>query len=138
MTPVLSILSLVHTHANQESRRPVTWLHATKHGGDHSYREVLRGLGKDLTRRVWYENPRAEDRPLQGNSPDSAYHFEGLMDLKQVEDLLPLGARAEDAMYFFCGPPGWMKSVAAQLTELGVDRDHTAFEFFGPAVPEVP
>jgi nitric oxide dioxygenase len=131
------MLSLVHTHADPKSRRPVTWLHASKHGGDHAYREVLRGLGKDLTRRVWYESPRAEDRPLLGSAPDSAYHFEGLMNLKQVEELLPLGAHAQDAMYFFCGPPGWMSAVAAQLTELGVPKENLAFEFFGPADPDV-
>jgi len=67
-----------------------------------------------------------------GDAPDAAYHFAGQMDLQKVKELLPLGAKAEDVMFFFCGPPAWMKMVAKQLTDLGVDKEHLAFETFGP------
>lgn len=139
MTPVLSMLSLIQGSSDPSLGHPVTWLHASRHGGEHPYREMLRGFGRSgsLRRRVWYEEPREEDRPLQSDAPDAAYHFEGRMDLNQVTDLLPLGANAKDAMYFFCGPPEWMKSIAAQLNQLGVTKDHLAFEPFGPHSEEI-
>jgi len=56
MTPVLSMLSLMTMGPNPELNRPVTWLHSARHGGQHPYREMLRGLAhRGLTRRVWYE-----------------------------------------------------------------------------------
>ena len=57
-------------------------------------------LEDKFTRRVWYRNPSGDDPERRGTSNDSLYHFEGLMDLGQVKDLLHL--ENDHVMYFFC------------------------------------
>ena len=38
----------------------------------------------------WYRSPAGDDPERRGTNNDSLYHFEGLMDLGQVKDLLHL------------------------------------------------
>ena len=50
---------------------------------------------------MWYRSPSGDDPERRGTSNDSLYHYEGLMDLGQVKDLLHL--ENDHVMYFFCG-----------------------------------
>jgi len=129
ITPILSMLSSL-----KDSGRPILWLHGARNGKQHPYRSYLVGLAKALqannfTRRVWYSEPLPDD--VRGDNNDALYHFDGLMDLAGVKELLPLDNK--EAMYFFCGPQGWMQHVAQQLQGFGVPKDRLAYEVFGPA-----
>ena len=121
----------------QAGARPVVWLHAAENSLDHPFKEYLRGLGRALeledkfTRRVWYRNPSGDDPERRGTSNDSLYHYEGLMDLGQVKDILHLDN--DHVMYFFCGSKEFMTSVAGQLAGYGVPQSRLAFESFGPS-----
>lgn len=132
ITPMLGMLGSMKNGVS-ENRRPVLWMHAAKNGAEHAFRDYIVGLSRahpdDLTRRVWYEEPRPDD--IQGNDNKSPYHFEGRMNLQEVKALLPLDEG--DAQYFFCGPAPWMRAVGKQLLEMGVKRDSIHFESFGPS-----
>ena len=84
-------------------------------------------------RYVWYSQPGPSD--VQGDGPDAHYHFHGRMDLQDVAARLPVNDA--HAMYFFCGPPTWMQSVAQQLQGFGVPKENLSFEAFGPATDVV-
>ncbi|CAE7236299.1 hmp [Symbiodinium sp. CCMP2456] len=131
ITPMLSMLGTLKNGA-QASERPVLWLHAAENGRQHAFRDYIVGLARahpdDLTRRVWYNNPNSDD--VMGSDNKAPFHFNGMMDLTQVKDMLPL--EKENALYYFCGPIPWMKSIAQQLTQMGVQRSALNFEVFGP------
>jgi len=137
ITPILGMLGTLKNGTTPQSR-PVLWLHAAKNGREHSFRDYLVGLARahpgDLTRRVWYEFPHADD--VKGMDNAAPYHFEGLMELEPVKNMLPLDS--SNAQYFFCGPVPWMQSIAKQLVELGVDKASLHFEVYGPAEPVLP
>jgi len=129
ITPAMSMLgSMKH-----QSERKIIWMHAAKNGHEHPFRSYLVDLGAKnedhFKRRVWYENAKADD--IKGTDNSALYHFDGLMNLGNVKDDLPLND--QHAMYFFCGPKDWMRSVAHQLMDLGVGKSQLSFEVFGPA-----
>jgi len=132
VTQTLSMLGSMKHSTGSHEKRPVTWLHSAKNGQEHAFRSYIVGLAKahpqDVLRRVWYSEPLPDD--VQGTTNTSPYHFQGRMDLSQVQDNLHLSH--PDTRYFFCGPVPWMKSIAKQLTEMGVPKERLSFEIFGP------
>lgn len=132
ITPMLSMLGTLK-NGTEASDRPVVWLHAAQNGREHAFRDYIVGIARahpdDLTRRVWYEEPNADD--IMGTDDKSVYHFKGRMDLGNVKDVLPLGDSR--ALYYFCGPVPWMRSIAQQLMAFGVDKAALNFEVFGPS-----
>lgn len=132
ITPMLGMLGTMKSGPTPQSR-PVTWLHGAKNGREHAFRDYIVGLSRahpeDLTRRVWYSAPNADD--IQGMDNKAPYHFDGRMDLSQVKPMLPL--ENPHSQYFCCGPLPWMKSIGKQLVDLGVDKSSLHFEAFGPA-----
>lgn len=130
ITPVLAMLENIYT------TRPATWLHATKNGDLHAYRDRLRGIASvragELKRRVWYEQPLPEDGPPGGNETDphlynvAKYHYKGWMDLTHpelAEDEQVLHLDNPNTNYFMCGPSGFMDTQRESLMKLGVSND---------------
>jgi len=134
ITPMLSMLDTLKDNWPNwlhDNRRHVLWLHAAQNGREHGFRDYLVTMAKmhpdDITRRVWYSE--ANDDDVRGYLNTSPYHFDGLMNLKDVEELLPLGDAS--AQYFFCGPKTWMQSVNKQLGDFGVAKESLHYEAFG-------
>merc|ERR1719375_2140628 len=103
---------------------PIVWLHAARNGKEHAFREYVVGLAQShpeeiITRRVWYSDATVDD--VRGDHNTALYHFDGRMELAKVKPQLPLADPR--ALYYFCGPAPWMRSVASQLTDLGVSKD---------------
>ncbi|OAT45854.1 flavohemoprotein [Proteus hauseri ATCC 700826] len=120
LTPMLSMLHTLSTHQTN-----VNWLHATEHGGVHAFKDEINKVGNQILQyhqAVWYRTPRSQD------ILNTDYQFEGLMELKQVEDWLMI----PDMHFYFCGPLPFMQSVANQLISLGVSSDKFHYECFGP------
>mmetsp|Transcript_100747 Transcript_100747/g.260285 ORF Transcript_100747/g.260285 Transcript_100747/m.260285 type:complete len:446 (+) Transcript_100747:65-1402(+) len=132
ITPMLAMLGTLKNGV-QANEKPVLWLHGANNGREHAFRDYIVGLARahpaDLTRRVWYADPLPSD--IVGGANNSPFHFTGMMDLNQVKDLLPLNK--SNALYYFCGPVPWMRSIAHQLIGFGVDKSALNFEVFGPA-----
>ncbi|WP_318470663.1 NO-inducible flavohemoprotein [Photobacterium leiognathi] len=120
LTPTLSMLESLTEH-----QASVNWLHATENGAQHAYKKQVKALAEkhahiqDLT---WYNAPLDTDLPAED------YDYQGLMDLSKVATQL-----ADDKMqFYFCGPVGFMQSIAKQLLALGVSEDRINYECFGP------
>ncbi len=116
LTPTLAMLeSLVDHGAN------VNWLHAAESQEQHAFGEEVQHLDdkhEHINSFVWYNQ-------VASSTEDS---FEGLMDLSKVKQAI----LQPKAKYYFCGPIGFMQSVAKQLQELGVSQDQLHYECFGP------
>mmetsp|Transcript_2195 Transcript_2195/g.3743 ORF Transcript_2195/g.3743 Transcript_2195/m.3743 type:complete len:418 (+) Transcript_2195:73-1326(+) len=131
ITPMLSMLGSLKNGTSVD--RKVTWLHQTRNGREHNFRDYIVGLARahtsDLDRRVWYSSPQASDIP--GSDNNAPFHFTGHMDLQAVKDLLPLDVPGSH--YFFCGNTSFMQTIAKQLLSMGVTESRLHYENFGPA-----
>jgi nitric oxide dioxygenase len=118
LTPMLCMLEQL----SASDSRQVNWLHATQNGSSHAFKHRISTLAADnshITSRVWYEQPLNSDE--QGQDFDVA----GRMNLAEL-------ALPQDAEYYFCGPIGFMKSIASQLQAKGIDESQLHYEVFGP------
>ncbi len=118
LTPMLAMLELLAT----QNERSVRWLHATQHGGTHAFGGRVRELASacdHISSQVWYETP------LDSDVLGKDYDYSGMMDLghQQFED---------GCEFYFCGPIGFMQSVAKQLKQKGVAEGKLNYEVFGP------
>ncbi|SFN11720.1 nitric oxide dioxygenase [Izhakiella capsodis] len=119
-TPMLAML---HSLANKKHMAPVVWLHAAKNGEADAFSEEVTQIGGRLARfdkAIWFSQPGVGDRGL--------YQHLGHMRLQNVERLIS----APGMQFYFCGPLGFMQSVAQQLGEMGVDSSCMHYEVFGP------
>jgi ferredoxin-NADP reductase/MOSC domain-containing protein YiiM/ferredoxin len=120
-TPVLAML---HELAREGARRPVWWLHGARNHAQHAFRaevdELLAAL-PDSHRLVAYSRPGDTDGP----GPD--HDVSGRIDLA----VLQRAGVPTDGDVYVCGPDGFMRSIGAALTALGVAPERIATEVFG-------
>lgn len=137
ITPVLAMLENIYT------TRPATWLHASKNGDTHAYRDRLREIAAvragELVRRVWYEYPLENDGKPGGEETSpylynlAKYHYKGRMDLEEPsvsDDANILHLDNTNAQYFMCGPPGFMEEQQKTLNNFGVSDERIHSEGF--------
>jgi ferredoxin-NADP reductase/predicted pyridoxine 5'-phosphate oxidase superfamily flavin-nucleotide-binding protein len=106
--------------------RPIFFIHAARHGGEHVFSRHVRALAERnamLKVHVRYSSPRPQDVP--GRDYDSAGHVDRVL----LQSLLPL----DDYDVYLCGPPGFMQTAHELLMDLGVTEDRIHTEAFGPA-----
>jgi len=117
LTPMQAMLD---TLAKQQYSHPVSYLHACAHQGQHSFKEHVNSLKKQLNLSVhtWYEQADSEEEGLTN----------GMMQLDAIKDSLPL----TNGEFYLCGPVGFMMFVKQQLLTLGVEADRIHYELFGP------
>jgi len=120
MTP---LMSMVEAEAQQGIRRQMVYVHSALNGAVHAFDARLRELAQRpwFTYHVVYERPSADDR----THPHLAK--EGFVDRDLIEQMSPAGA-----VYAFCGPTPFMRTVYRSLREIGVPDERIRFEFFGP------
>ncbi|MGB2130423.1 MAG: NO-inducible flavohemoprotein [Marinobacterium sp.] len=120
LTPMLAMLESLIDH-----KAAVNWLHAAEDGKQHAFQQHVQQLchtHEHMRSTVWYRQPSDDDRQLE------RYNLAGLMNLSDVQEQLQ-----DPAMeFYFCGPVGFMQSVAQQLVDLGVETDRLHYECFGP------
>jgi nitric oxide dioxygenase len=119
ITPTLAMLE-----AALDTKRPVHFIHAARHGGAHAFREVVDAYAKrhpQIKRFYCYAQARPGDTPAQGV---------GYLDEARLAEWLP---KTRDLDAYFLGPTGFMKAVKRHLKALGVPESQTRYEFFGPA-----
>ncbi len=121
LTPMLSAL---WENVSQQNR-PVWYVHATRNGATHAFRDEVKGLvdaNANLHSLVLYSQPRPTDRP------GVDYDRQGRITAK---DLLSLGAGPR-AHYMLCGPAEFQSSIQRGLIASGVPEDRIQQETFGP------
>lgn len=120
LTPMLAMLESLQQH-----NASVNWLHAAEDGRHHAFHEHVQQLchaHSHMRSTVWYRQPSEQDRQQE------RYNFTGLMSLADVRDQIEV----PQMQFYFCGPTGFMQSVAQQLVDLGVDASQLHYECFGP------
>jgi nitric oxide dioxygenase len=119
ITPTLAMLN-----AALQTSRPIHFIHATRHGGVHAFRDHIDELAArhpQLKRFYVYEKPRQDD---------DAHHAEGYIDEARLIEWLPA---TRDVDVYFLGPKSFMKAVKHHLKTIGVPEKQSRYEFFGPA-----
>ncbi len=122
ITPTLSML---HGALEQETPRPIVFVHGAVNGDTHAFADEMRTLEQrhdNLSVHVRYSEPTAADRA-------SGHHdSEGLIDPELLASLI--GDREAD--YYLCGPKPMLIHVHGALQHIGVPQERITFEFFGP------
>jgi len=121
-TPVLAML---HSLSANTPAREVWWLYGARNRKEHPFAEEVRGLLGSLPSghsHIVYSQPESDDQP--GRDYDSAGHLNvPLLDQLAV----PLTAD-----FYLCGPPAFLRSFSAGLSEHGVAVARVHTEVFGP------
>lgn len=123
VTPMLSIL---HAVVEENSNRPVWFVHGARDGNHHPLAYEVRDLVADhpnIELHVAYSRPRAEDK--LGKDYNSEGHVSGALLAKLVQN--------SDAHYFLCGPTHFMANVQTDLECRNVSYEQIHTESFGPA-----
>ncbi|MCP4891219.1 MAG: NO-inducible flavohemoprotein, partial [Planctomycetaceae bacterium] len=116
LTPMLAMLESLTDH-----KASVNWLHATENKAQHAYRTHVRDCVSQhpqLHAITWYNHPLATDLPAED------YDYQGLMDLSKIQSQL----QTPNMQFYFCGPVGFMQSIAKQLSALGIPSEHMHYE----------
>ena len=124
VTPVFSMLEHL---VNTDDRRPTCFIHGTRNGRLHTFREDLRRL---TANRPWITSHVCYSRPSKEDAMQHRFDSVGRVDLTLVLALnLPT-----DTHYFLCGPLGFLRDLYQSLRRRGVDEGHLHYEHFGTAV----
>ncbi|MFG0288817.1 MAG: NO-inducible flavohemoprotein [Rhodopirellula sp. JB044] len=125
VTPLLSMAKALVAAGN---KTPVYFLQAARNSGAHAFRDEVRGLADSespVVTRFLY------DAPLPTDESDGKCDDVGMVTKEYLAEHTPTA----DALYYFCGPKPFMRSIERSLNELGVDSDRLHCEFFGPKQP---
>jgi ferredoxin-NADP reductase len=118
---------MLYALASARSQRRVWWVHGTRDGRHHSFKEEAARLVRQLSAgrvHVVYSRPGAED--ALGEGCDETGHVDVAM-------LARLGV-APDSDFYLCGPAGFLVTLESQLQRaLGVDPARIHSEVFGAA-----
>jgi ferredoxin-NADP reductase len=124
-TPVLAML---HSLADDGSRREAWWIHGARNGREHPFRAEARQLVTRLPNghaHIRYSRP--DRRDVLGRDYDAA----GRID---AQALVALGVPL-DAEYRLCGPRAFVSDIETGLREAGVDVARIRSESFGGGPP---
>lgn len=125
ITPMMAMLDAQITALkNRAPQRAVYFVHAAQNSASQAFRRELKAMA---CRYDWlhlfttYSAPGPEDN--QGETHDT----EERLSVDALARLLPFGGY----QFYLCGPEGFMRSLYSGLRDIGVDRSHIHYEFFG-------
>lgn len=119
--PLVSILNAV---TEEQPNRHVTWIHGCRDDLPFATRlTVLKRRCPNLKTVIF------KTSILRGDIPGVTYDINSRCNLPKV-DPQTLYTKHSGAEYYICGPEAFMKTMAAQLRDLGVDEKRIKCEFF--------
>ncbi len=116
ITPLISMAKA----ASFKCDRPIWFLHGAKNGRFHAFRDEMLAVDEqnpNLHLHFTYSRPQAEDA--------GHYHSTGHVDTELIRSLIP-----QEAEYFLCGSPPFLKSLREGLKDAGVPESRVFFESF--------
>lgn len=122
ITPLLSMLKHL---AENESNRPVIFIHATANSSSYALKDEVEQVvtsHKQVQAFVSYDKPTQEDRQARN------FDKEGYIDLDWLTSILP----GKEADFYYCGSIPFMKAVHEALKEWGVPKERLHYEVFNP------
>ncbi len=123
LTPLISMMNAV---VDSGSNREVWFIHGARNSAEHAMGDHIRKVAQR------YDNVHvhvAYSKPLKENLVGRDYDSKGYVDVELLKKILP----GNEACFYLCGPPPFMKSLFNGLLEWEVPEYHINYEFFGPA-----
>lgn len=125
ITPMMAMLDAQITALhNGAPQRPVYFIHATQNSASQAFRRELKSLAR---RYDWLHLFTAYSAPGQDDELGDTHDIEARLSMDVLSRLLPFGGY----QFYLCGPESFMRSLYSGLREIGVDRSHIHYEFFG-------
>lgn len=125
ITPMMAMLDgQIAALKKGAPQRLVYFVHAAHNSASQAFHRELRAMAHKydwLRLFTVYSAPGPEDNLGDTNST------EGRLSVDALARLLPFGGY----QFYLCGPESFMRSLYAGLREIGVDRSHIHYEFFG-------
>jgi ferredoxin-NADP reductase len=125
ITPMMAMLD-GHMTALRDGapRREVYFIHASQNSASQAFRRELTALARQYD---WLHLFTAFSDPREDDVLGDTHHFEARLSVDILSRLLPFGGY----QFYLCGPEMFMRSLYSGLREIGVDRSHIHYEFFG-------
>ncbi|MCK5709143.1 MAG: MOSC domain-containing protein [Deltaproteobacteria bacterium] len=123
LTPLISMLNAI---VDSGSNREVWFIHGARNSAEHVMGDHIRKVAQQ------YDNVHvhvAYSQPLKENVEGRDYDSKGYVDVELLKNILP----GNEACFYLCGPPPFMKSLFNGLLEWEVPEYLINYEFFGPA-----
>ncbi|MCY9764257.1 NO-inducible flavohemoprotein [Paenibacillus alvei] len=122
------LLSMLHSLADEDSKRDVYYIHASRNHAAHAFSQEVNELAAQhshLHTFLCYEKSSGTE------STESCDHI-GFVDAQWLSSIIPSSVWKKADVYF-CGPEPFMKAVYRAIKQLGASPDHIHYEYFGPA-----
>lgn len=125
ITPMIAMLDAqVAAVQGGAPQREVYFIHATQNSASQAFRRELVALARQYD---WLHLFTAFSAPLKDDVMGDTHHIEARLSVDVLSRLLPFGGY----QFYLCGPENFMRSLYSGLREIGVDRSHIHYEFFG-------
>lgn len=131
LTPMMSIMK---TLAERNATQAISWIHGTRNS-------KVQAFGKDvLDMAAHHQNIHLSlflGHPDEKDMIGKDYNFAGRMSLEKLDKKRDLLLDKNDAVYYICGPEGFMSDMRASLKALRVGEERIKLELFGTgSLPE--
>jgi len=123
---ITPLISMLNTIVESGSNREVWFIHGARNSAEHAMGDHIRKVTEENDNvhvHVAYSKPLKED--LEGRD----YYSKGYVDIELLKKVLP----GNEAEFYLCGPPAFMKSLFNGLLKWEVPEYCINYEFFGPA-----
>lgn len=123
LTPLISMLNAI---TDSGSNREVWFIHGARNSTEHALSNHIRNVAQE------HDNVHvhvAYSQPIEENLEGRDYDSKGYVDAELLKNILP----DNEAEFYLCGPPPFMKSLFNGLLEWEVPEHRINYEFFGPA-----
>ncbi|KAI5270987.1 flavohemo protein [Aureobasidium subglaciale] len=125
ITPMISILN---TFIQEKKEKKISFVHGTKSSAVQAFGPHIRDITSTypfVNSVIFNKTPSADAK--QGTDYDLASR----MDLDRLNKDKDLFLHDKEAVYYICGPSGFMKDMAAKLQSYGVEERRIKLEIFG-------
>ena len=126
LTPMISILN---TLLENGLKQPISFIHGTRNTSVQAFGDHVRNTAKqhsNVTTTFFIGTPRKQ-KDVEGVH----YQHIGRVKLEVLDRSKDLFLDDAQAMYFVCGPEGFMSAMEKQLLDFGVGQDRIKMEAFG-------
>jgi len=124
ITPLVTMMQ----GAVQQNRK-VTFIYRTNNPQIFPLKEEIEDLlgeaGDDAKGFVYFTNP-----PEEADSASKLVQMDNNKGFttESFEEIIP----DKEALFYICGPPGFIKTAITNLVKLGISEERLKYEFFGP------
>jgi len=122
ITPLVTMMQ-----AAVHQKRKVTFIYKSNSPQLFPLKPELESLlgesGEDAKGFVYYTNP-----PKDVNNEDNMVQMDQPFTSESLEGIIP----DKEALFYICGPPGFIKTAITNLIELGISEDRLKYELFSP------